>query len=167
MSGTSRPGDETDPLDRADESILEALAAMWRSRDPVPPGLADRARFAVALHEVEVEVARIVSHGPELVGARSTTDDAATSLSFATREVTVSLLLGEVRAGLRRVDGWLAAEDDLPPDARVHLQVEDGEHEAAPSAEGRFSFPDVPVGMARLALHVGNDVTMVTPTFEI
>ena len=61
------------PLDGEDKAILDRLAALHGLLDPPPADLGGRVRFAIALDEVDVEVARL--REDLLVGSGAQTSD--------------------------------------------------------------------------------------------
>lgn len=174
MTATNDPSRE--PVDGLDLAVLDRLATMYEMGDPMPTGLVERSQFAVALHELEAEVAAILvteeraqpagAHNIP-VGARNISDQAR-SITFATSTTTVSLLTGQARPDGRRLDGWVVAEEEC--DSLVaRLRLVGTTVEAAVSQEGRFEFRDVPTGMAQLMLVTADDTreVLVTPTFEL
>lgn len=65
-----------------------------------------------------------------------------------------------------RIDGWAA------PGAGIRVEVlrTDGSQETYADADGRFVFDEVPVGLAKFALHPPRGdsfATVISPTIEL
>ncbi len=157
------------PIDDLDERLLAELADVLDRLDPVPAGLVERARFAVALEEVDVEVAQLLQtsadRAGDLAGIRGATTDHALTMTFAAHSVTVTIAVTEVARERFRVDGWLTGGADVDvtlrlPGSELHQHVSD---------DGRFVFDDVPAGMVQLvvARAAGDEPSVVTPVFEL
>jgi hypothetical protein len=154
-----------------DQALLDDLRRMWEQVDPPPDGMIDRMVAAAASVDLDLELLALVSSSQELVGARTTTssEDTTSKLEFSNGDTTVLLLVGPVRRGHRRVDGWLAPLQDAT--VRLVLDGVPGDL-VADTEEGRFSFDAVEPGMARLilALPAQHDTparAFATPAFEI
>lgn len=103
--GAGRPGDADEPLDALDLAILAGVRDLHRRTDPPPPDLDTRVLFALALSDVDDEVARLreetlVGSGPR--GALRTR-----TLIFETDDLEIMLALTDTSGGQVRVDGWL------------------------------------------------------------
>ena len=153
-----------------DDEILERLADVWRERDPVPPGLADRmARYArgesaLLTTDWDRELMVLVERSTLLAGVRSAGTSALT-LRFATDEVDLL-----VRLAGDRIDGWIVPSLR----ARVRLTRLDEEESATVGTaeagdDGRFELSGLPSGAVRLHLDPLDAARpgFVTPTFEI
>lgn len=154
------------PLDDEDEAILDRLAAIHGLLDPLPVDLDERARFAIALDEVEMEVARLSED--LLVGSGARTSDRTRTITFDAESRTLMIMIVDRADGLVRLDGWLAPSAAL----RVELRLP----EPAPSQivlsddAGRFVFDGVPHGLAQLVVHPPEDGTaprVVTPSLAL
>src|SRR5438094_701184 len=60
--GRLPPADE--PLDDADFGVLGDIRELFEAVDPMPADLPERIRFALALRDLEVEVARLAEEAP-------------------------------------------------------------------------------------------------------
>jgi hypothetical protein len=167
-------GDMTDSaeawLDDLDQAILDQLAALQDRLDPPPADLDERTRFAIALDEVEIEVARLSDD--LLVGSGARADERTRTITFEADSRTIMVTVAERPDGLVRIDGWLAPVAAL----RVELRIA-GQPDAQPRSEfvisddsGRFVFDDVPRGLAQLLVSVPEDGAsprVVTPSLVL
>lgn len=162
-------------LDPQDDAVLRAVALLYDTTDPVPPDLADRLTWAVALHELHAEVAELSRFADQSMAVRGEQSERSTeTLTFSTAELTVMISIS--RSGDRqvRLDGWVAPAEPL----RIELRREG---RAGPSAEadqdGRFVMDEVARGLVQLSfrrvpdglLEQGLDAAavVVTPVFEL
>jgi hypothetical protein len=156
-----------EPLDGADVSVLEEVAALYEQVDPVPPDLVDRIRFSLALDEMFSEVARITRLPVDAMAARSepTAEVRTETLTFSTDELTVMVSVARgARTGLR-IDGWVA-----PPAATsVQLRLKDETRELVTDDSGRFVFEGLPEGFAQMTFRSAEEErgSVVTPVFEL
>lgn len=162
---TTDAGGPDDALDELDDRILRGIARAASHHDPVPEGLAERAVFAVAGAELEAELATLLaSHAGEPVGVRGGDDTQARTLTFSGGHATVTVML--VATGRRqwRIDGWLTPDEDV----HVRLRLT-GEQRETAARDGRFSFEDVPQGMAQLQVVAADTgtVALVTPAIQL
>lgn len=154
------------PLDHDDQAILDQLAVVHAVLDPPPADLDERVLFAIALDDVDVEVARLSDDLLVGSGARST--ERTRTITFDADSRSVMIAIVERPDGLVRLDGWLAPA--------AALQVELRLPEPAPSRTmtsdeaGRFVFDGIPHGLAQLLVHPPGDDTaprVVTPTLAL
>jgi hypothetical protein len=137
------------PLDHHDQALLERLAAVHALLDPPPADLDERVRFAIALDDVETEVARLQED--VLAGSGARASERTRTITFDAESRTVMITIVDRPDGLVRLDGWLAPAAAL----RVELRLP----EPAPSQvvtcdeAGRFVFDQVPRGLAQLLVH--------------
>lgn len=126
-TGASGPGDADGVLDDLDLAILAEVGDMYGTADPPPPDLDTWVLFALALSDVEDEVARLreetlTGSGPR--GALRTR-----TLAFEATDLEIMIAVTEISGGRARVDGWL-----VPPGAgRVELRLAGGQPGAAPA----------------------------------
>jgi hypothetical protein len=166
-----RPPDNApdQPMDAADFEILARLRALFELADPMPAGLPERVRFALALRGLESELARLVTEeDPRLVGARGT--EQSRTVTFDSASLSIMIRIEEQAGGRVRIDGWLA-----PPQPReIELQTSAETLSAISDADGRFAFAEVPQGTARLVVvgaagreHDLGGPTVVTPALVL
>src|SRR6476620_78243 len=62
-------------IDEQDLRVLATRRAVVQARDPVPSGLAERAKFAMSVAALEAEIAEITTTTAELAGVRATQYD--------------------------------------------------------------------------------------------
>ena len=151
-TGPGGPGDADEVLDEMDLAILAEVGDMYGTADPPPPDLDTWVLFALALTDVEDEVARLreetlTGSGPR--GALRTR-----TLAFEATDLEIMIAVTEVSGGRARVDGWL-----VPPGAaRVELRLAGGQPGAAATvtrtaradASGRFVIDGVRHAVAQL-----------------
>lgn len=153
------------PLDASDEAVLAALRHLHEVADPVPDGMVDRVVHAVAWHEVQAEVARIVDHGSQLVGARGTDDGHRRTMTFSGTTTSITVMISRRGEQHRRVDGWVT--NDGPGGLAVRLRHLGATQHAQVGQDGRFAFEEVDRGPAQFVLERGDEHLLVTPTVEL
>jgi hypothetical protein len=136
----------------SDEEIMVAIQQMFEAIDPMPSGLPDRIRFALALQELEAEVARCADPDNELALAARGVEESRT-VTFDSDSLTIMIRVDNNPDGSARIDGWLA-----PPSSKVvEMKMAAGSMSVAADESGRFVFPSVPRGPARLLVRVSGD----------
>jgi hypothetical protein len=156
-----------EPLDAADVSVLQEVAALYEQVDPVPPELVDRVRFSLALDAMFSEVARITRLPVDAMAARSepTAEVRTETLTFSTDELTVMVTVARgARTGLR-IDGWVAP----PAVTSVQLRLQEENRELVTDDSGRFVFEGLPEGFAQMTFRSSAEErgSVVTPVFEL
>lgn len=147
----SDPVDPADPadglLDNRDLAVLDDLRAMFRRDDPMPADLPERIRFALALRDLDAEVARLAAEeDPRLLAVRGA--EQSRTVTFDSDSLTIMIRIDPNRNGTVRVDGWLA-----PAQCReVEMQTAAGPLRVASDEQGRFAFDSVPRGTAQLVV---------------
>jgi hypothetical protein len=162
-------------LDDIDQAILDQVRAVHTQLDPPPAALDAQVRFAIALEQVDFEVARLVDEA--LVGSGARSAERTRTMTFDSESLTIMVSFADAPDGQVRVDGWLAPAGPL----RVELRVADqAQQRHAPSSEtttadqtGRFVFDAVGHGLAQLLVHrpagpaAGLAASVVTPSFVL
>lgn len=142
-----------------DAALLADLARVLEAADPPPPGLAERALFALSLARLEAELAEI----QHLVPAGIRSEEVVRTVTFTASHVTVMITVTPTEPGLVRVDGWVA------PGARYRIEVHrpGSVTEVDTDDDGAFVL-EVPAGAAGLVLHRadGTGPTVSTPVVE-
>ncbi|HEY2443060.1 MAG TPA: hypothetical protein VGI31_08005 [Streptosporangiaceae bacterium] len=169
MSGPAGDGGPDAALDRLDAVILDAVRDAFQAADPPPPDLDQRVLFAIALDDIEAEVARLQRETPAGAGARG--DDRVRTLTFDAADLTVMISVTATGGDLVRIDGWLAP----PGPRRVELRLAagpggtGGARTRTADAAGRFVFGQVPRGLAQLLVRAGEPGggAVVTPSFVL
>ncbi|WP_425445729.1 carboxypeptidase regulatory-like domain-containing protein [Umezawaea tangerina] len=132
--------------------------------DPPPADLVERIQFAIALEDLDVEVARWERAG-SLAGVRGGQPG---TITFTVDNLT--LMVNFTSTGARhRIDGWLVPAGEHTVEVRV------AEHESTTTTAddgGRFVLPDVPTGTTQIVVHLVNargerGRTVVTPTIML
>ena len=138
------PADE--PLDDADFGVLGDIRELFEAVDPMPADLPERIRFALALRDLEVEVARLAEEDQLTVAARG--KEQARTITFDSDSLTIMIRIDANRDGTVRVDGWLA-----PPQRRqIEIKTTADSLNVVSDEQGRFAFARVPRGMAQLVV---------------
>jgi hypothetical protein len=155
MPEVSYPGADA-PLDATDQRILARMATLYATIDPVPSDLVDRIDFALAVAELEADIAELTRS--ELVGVRGDETDSVTFTSGS-----LSLMLTTVRAAHHvRIDGWVTS-----PGAEVDVVGEGVTRTATADGAGRFSLEEIPRGRAHFVVRREGYRPVITPSMEI
>jgi hypothetical protein len=149
------------PLDDGDLEVLGRLRDLYQQADPMPPGLPERIRFALALRDLEVEVARLAAEEDSAAVAARGPEQSRT-ITFDSDSLTIMIRVSPDRDGTARVDGWLA-----PPQRReIEMKTVPGSLSAVSDEKGRFAFARVPHGTCQLVVRPaepGPGRSVVTP----
>jgi hypothetical protein len=144
------------PIDTGDQRILRELGGIHDLLDPMPSELLERIEFAIAVAELEADIAEL-SMG-ELVGARSEQTDSVTFTSGAlSLMVTTVVSVHHVR-----VDGWVTS-----PSAEIDVVGEGLTRTATADGDGRFSVEGIPRGRAHFVVRRDGYRPVITPAIEI
>ncbi|HEY0531734.1 MAG TPA: hypothetical protein VGD29_09075 [Actinoplanes sp.] len=143
-----------DPLDR---EILSRIARF----DPPPPDLDDRVLFALALDDLDAQVARLSAE--EFTGSGARAGERTRTITFDADSRTVMITVVERPDNLVRIDGWLAPAEA----AQVSLRFPEPAPARTITADstGRFVFDEVPHGLAQLMVH--GTPSVVTPSLAL
>lgn len=147
-----------------DDELMTQVARLVNELDPMPPGLVERAQFAVAIDDIDdidLEVARW-SDNRTLAGVRGGLPG---TITFFVGDLTV--MVNVTRTGERqRIDGWL-----VPAGAHgVEVRVADhGSSTTTADEGGRFVLTEVPRGTTQLLVRMNAEQsrTVVTPTVDL
>lgn len=141
-----------------DEALLAQLDRMIDEFDPPPAGLVERIQFAIALEDLDVEVARW-EHADGLAGVRG--GDPGT-ITFTVNDLTVMINLTRVGEN-NRIDGWLVPAGEHSVEVRV---AEFGSTATTSDEGGRFVLDAVPRGTTQIIVQLDGPParTVVTPT---
>jgi hypothetical protein len=152
-------------IDDLDLRALATLRTVWQASDPVPSGLADRAKFAMTVAALEAEIAEITTTTAELAGVRSTVYDRAGTITFSSDQLSAMITIEAVDAGTARVSGWVTAGP-----THVELRERSRTQETTTDDAGRFTFASVERGLVHLVLRRLDDEEgrpVITPAIEI
>jgi hypothetical protein len=134
-----------------DDVLLADIGRFLDELDPPPGDLVQRVQFALALEDLDVEVARWVRGG------------GTGTITFTVSDLTVMINLTKM-GKLHRIDGWLVPAGQYGVEVRV---AEHGTSSTTADEGGRFVLDNVPRGTTQILVHLG-DVscrrTVVTPT---
>jgi hypothetical protein len=149
-----------EPMDEADFAVLDQIQDLFGQADPMPADLPERIRFALALRDLEFEVARLAAEDDQPMPAARSAEQSRT-VTFDSDSLTIMIRVDSNQDGTARVDGWLA-----PPQQRtVELKTGAAALTAAADERGRFVFSSVPRGRAQLLVRAepGTGQAVVTP----
>lgn len=156
-------GQEHNPTDE-DFLLLTELDVLFDKVDPMPADLVERVQFAIALEDLDVEVARW-ERAEELAGVRGAGPNTVT---FTVEDLTIMVTFAPAGAGYR-FDGWLVPGGPHTVEVRVS-----GHASTTTSADdgGRFAVEQVPKGTTQLVIHLAAakgtpSRTVVTPTLVL
>lgn len=144
-----------------DDELMAQVARLVNELDPMPPGLVERTQFAVAIDDIELEVARWADNRT-LAGVRGGPPG---TLTFFVGDLTV--MVNVTRTGERqRIDGWLVPAGAHAVEVRV---AEHGSSTTTADEGGRFVLTEVPRGTTQLLvrMHSEQSRTVVTPTVDL
>ncbi|HEY0450954.1 carboxypeptidase regulatory-like domain-containing protein [Actinophytocola sp.] len=148
----------------ADDELMDQVARLVDELDPPPPGLVERAQFAVAIDDiddVELEVA-LWADSHALAGVRGGLPG---TITFFVGDLTV--MVNVTRTGERqRIDGWLVPAGAHGVEVRV---AEHGSSTTTADEGGRFVLTEVPRGTTQLLVRMNAEQsrTVVTPTVDL
>ncbi|OXM53104.1 hypothetical protein [Amycolatopsis alba] len=148
-------------VDEVDFAILRRVRELWEAKDPLPPDLIDRIRFAAEIESADIAVLR-PADAPEHAAARGDEPVRQRTFTCTCDELTVMVNLTSAGHGTVRVDGWLTP----PGRHRVEVRTSTGSLETEADAGGRFAVQPVLSGPAQLIVSV-SPRTFVTPTIEL
>lgn len=160
----------SEPLDETDQAILDQLRALHSVIDPPPPDLNERVRFAIALENVDVEVARLVED--VLVGSGARGAERTRAITFRGESRAIVVMLADRPDGGVRVDGWL----DPAARLQVELRLAGGAPEGSETSQvvvsddnGRFVFDRIAHGLAALLVRPidSGGLPVVTPALVL
>jgi hypothetical protein len=136
-----------------DETLLEAIARLWRQLDPPPADLAHGVLARLAAEDLELELLTLVESSDAVAGVRSahTVEDAeeltSTFLEYVGPDLRVYVHLSQFDDGTR-LDGWVVPAQALT----VTLRDEQGTtlQQTSVDQHGRFAFARAASGVVRL-----------------
>lgn len=153
------------PIDDADLRVLEQVAHLFETLDPVPAGLVERINFGITLDALHAEIAEL-QRSADLTGVRSTGADAAQTVTFTSASLTLMVTITAVSADRARIDGWVAPGGG----AAVELRSRDHSRSTTADADGRFVFDDVERGLVRFLVRPPDGAPqqpVLTPAIEV
>lgn len=154
-----------EPIDDADLKALATVRAVFLASDPVPPGLAERAKFAMTVAALEADVAEIMATTAETAGVRTTTYDRAGTITFSSDRLSAMITIEVLGSGTARLSGWVTSGRTA-----VELRERSRTQETTTDDEGRFAFASVERGLVHLVLRrldAPDDRPVITPAIEI
>ncbi|WP_140740568.1 hypothetical protein [Pedococcus bigeumensis] len=152
-------------IDEQDLRVLATLRTVVQASDPVPSGLAERAKFAMSVAALEAEIAEITTTTAELAGVRSTQYDRAGTITFSSDQLSAMITIEVVDGGNARLSGWVSTGS-----THVELRERSRTQETTTDDAGRFTFSSVERGMIHLVMRRLDDPQsrpVITPAIEI
>jgi hypothetical protein len=153
-------------LDDLDLQALALAREIFAASDPVPPGLADRCKFAMSVAALEAEVAEIIAAPMEAAGMRSSsTYDRAATITFSSDQLSAMITIEADEGPTARLTGWVTTGP-----TSVELRGRNGSQTTTTDAQGRFSFAAVEHGLVHLVLRrldAPESRPVITPVIEI
>lgn len=152
-------------LDELDATALAAIRSVYLASDPVPPGLAERAKFAMTVAALEAEVAEITATSPQEAGVRATEYDRASTITFSSDQLSAMITVEVVDGTTARLSGWVTTGRTL-----IEVRERSRTQETTSDEEGRFSFASVERGLVHLVmrrLDTPQGKPVITPALEI
>ena len=135
------------PADETDFAILGRVRQLFEETDPMPADLPGRIRFALALRDLETEMARVAADDDAPVLAVRGEEHSRT-ITFESDSLVVMIRVGANPDGTARLDGWL----DPPAPRRVEVSTAGPPLAVLADDDGRFAFGSVPRGRAQLTV---------------
>jgi hypothetical protein len=135
------------PPDETDFAILGRVRQLFEETDPMPADLPGRIRFALALHDLETEMARVAADDDAPVLAVRGEEHSRT-ITFESDSLVVMIRVGANPDGTARLDGWL----DPPAPRRVEVSTAGQPLAVLADDDGRFAFGSVPRGRTQLTV---------------
>ncbi|ASK66872.1 hypothetical protein CFK39_14840 [Brachybacterium avium] len=170
-----------DPLDETDLQILDELADLWSTVDPVPEDLTLEIRFQLGVRELRAEVADLQNGleatapslaGSEPLGAGAFREHAmhTDTLTFSCDRLSsmITITPHGTAPDTVRVDGWVTV-----PDCSIELHVLSPDRtrtavrqQLRADPDGRFTLDEIPRGPAQLHFHHPQG-PILTPYFDL
>jgi hypothetical protein len=163
-------------LDETDRAILDHVRTAHALVDPPPGDLNARVRFAIALENADIELARLADDVLVGSGARST--ERTRTMTFDADSLTVMVAVADITDAELRLDGWLAPAGALRVELRIAgagPDVRRASRQTRADEAGRFVFDGVGHGLVQLLVHreggaepgAGTAASVVTPSFML
>ncbi len=152
-------------IDEQDLRALAALRSVVQASDPVPSGLAERAKFAMSVAALEAEIAEITTTTTELAGVRSTQYDRAGTITFSSDQLSAMITIEVMDGGNARLSGWVTTGP-----TNIELRERSRTQETTTDDAGRFTFSSVERGLVHLVmrrLDQPQSRPVITPAIEI
>lgn len=152
-------------VDADDVRILDRVAAMYETLDPVPISLIDRIQFGITLDALHADIAQL-QRSNDLAGVRSEESTQAQTITFASANLTTMVIITPTLADRARIDGWVVPGIAV----EVELRLLGGSQHMVADEDGRFVFEDVPRGLGQFILRrpdAPGQAPVITPSIEL
>ncbi|MFT3876832.1 MAG: hypothetical protein QM708_10490 [Propioniciclava sp.] len=163
MTRPDIPPDAGAELDAVDAALLSQIAALYDRIDPAPATLADEICLALALAELDADLAAF-ERSDQGVGVRSHDYQRVSSLTFSVGTWSMLVTVTPLDGTFVRLDGWLTGDAS----ARVELR-ERARSTALTADEGRFTFGRVERGLVQFLVTSSDPGArpVITPHVEV
>jgi len=168
MSTPRRPSmDElaNSPLDAEDARVLDRVATVYDTLDPVPDGLVERIQFGITLDALHAEIAELQRSGG-LVGVRGDDVTEAQTITFTSASLTTMVTVTPTGSDRVRIDGWITPGADVS----IELRTAEGTQTTTADEDGRFVLDDLPHGYAQFVIRPpsgSGQPPVVTPSIQL
>lgn len=158
------PGAE-EPLDDADQAVLDDIQSLYSNMDPLPADLLTRVRFAVDLEDVELELFRLAE--TDLVCVRG--EPPKRTVTFDSADLSLMVSVTEQPDSTLVIDGWVAPAGHH----QVELRTMGDRCCVTADEHGRFVLTGVRPGLAQFVVGPaapatdGRDRSFVTPSIVL
>lgn len=163
-----------EPIDDFDLAVLGQLDRVMAQVDPQPSGLDQLVSFALAVENVDHEVARLAEAdsvdsaagrlGPPVGAGHRGHDEGVHTVAFESDRWSILLSIVDTGEGRVRLDGWVAPAASL----RVTLRGSGADTTTQSDVAGGFVFADVAAGLVQLVVGSPDDGSgVVTPAFSV
>lgn len=145
------------------DPLLDELAELYETLDPVPDDLADDVRIAITVQALRAEIAQIVAAPP--VPTRAEPDTVSTdSVTFTSGALSLMVQVADVQGNEVTIDGWVTAGG-----ATIEVHIGDTVIEETADEFGRFVVTGAPRGRTWFVVRRRNaqdEPPIVTPAIE-
>lgn len=151
---------EDAPLTDEDLLLLSRLEAAEAEHDPMPTGMLERVKFALAMQAMEAELATITDQHLSLTRGGPTQVD---TITFTSSTVSLTVMIADDDTGVR-IDGWVTGGG-----LEVDLICAEGQRTQVSDATGRLVWDEVPHGGVHFLIHPARAGArlVATPTIEV
>jgi len=122
-------------LDAEDTRVLDLVATLYRTLDPVPDGLVERIQFGITLDALHAEIAEL-QRSSDLVGVRADELTEAQTITFTSPSLTTMITVTPTSSDRVRIDGWITPGADVT----IELRTTEDTRTTTADEDGRFVY---------------------------